>query len=130
MPGARYRFARSKAFQPPRSMFFGQPRNGLVRDANDHFSDGAARFDVGDGLGRGLQRKGPVQNRFDDAMVHQRADFLQLLAARAHEEVLEARALFSGKTIDLAVEEPEDPDERQAQAPGARELGVGPTADG
>jgi hypothetical protein len=32
---------------------------------------------------------GKVQNRCDDATVHQRADLFQLLAARAHEEVLE-----------------------------------------
>ena|SRR5207248_4188318 len=32
------------------------PIRRLVRDANDHFSDGAARFHVGNGLGRGFQR--------------------------------------------------------------------------
>ena len=37
--------------------------------------------------------------------------------------------LFPGQAIDLAIQEPEDPDERQAQAPGARELAVGPAAD-
>src|SRR4051794_24166096 len=66
----------------------------LVRDAKDHFSHGVAGFHVGDGLGRGFQRKGLVQDRLDDALVHQRSEALQLLAARAHEQVLETHAPF------------------------------------
>src|SRR5207248_776864 len=50
-----------------------KPRASLVRDANDHLFDGAARFHVGDGVGRGFQWKDLVQDRLDDALFHQRS---------------------------------------------------------
>ena len=102
---------------------------GLLRDANDHFSDGAAGFHVGDGLGRSFKRKDLVQDRLNDTLFRQRSQSLQLLPARVHEQVLETHAPFPRQAIDLAIQEPEDPDQRQAEAPGSRELAVGPAAE-
>src|SRR5437762_3881663 len=106
-----------------------QPRAGLVRDANDHFSDGAAGFHVGDGLGRSFKRKDLVQDRLNDTLFRQRSQSLQLLPARVHEQVLETHVPFPRQAIDLAIQEPEEPDQWQAQAPGSRELAVGPAAE-
>src|SRR5204862_8220935 len=65
----------------------------LVRDANDHFSHGAAGFHVGDGLGRGFKRKDFVQDRLDDALFHQRSqvDRVDAGGAHAHEQIARAR---------------------------------------
>src|SRR5213596_2453087 len=102
---------------------------GLLRDANDHFSDGAAGFHVGDGLGRSFKRKDLVQDRLNDTLFRQRSQSLQLLPARVHEQVLETHAPFPRQAIDLAIQEPEEPDQWQAQAPGSRELAIGPAAE-
>ena len=45
----------------------------LVRDANDHLSDDAAGFHVGDRLGRSFERNDLVENRLDDTLFHQRS---------------------------------------------------------
>jgi hypothetical protein len=58
-----------------------------------------ARLDYG----CGVQWKGPVQDGLDDPLIHERRDLLQLLPARVHEEVLEARALLLRQAIDEAV---------------------------
>src|SRR5438094_7064119 len=96
-----------------------------LRDSNDHFADGTAGFHVGDGLGRGFQRKDLVHDRLDDTLIHQRAYSLELLAARVREQVLETHALFPRQAIDLAIQEPEQPDQRQAEAPAPSELEIG-----
>src|SRR4030095_12865811 len=83
-----------------------EDENGIdsVRDTNDHLSDGAARFDVRNRLCGGFERKVLVQGRCDSTLVHERADLLELLAARVHEEVLVANAFGLRETVDLAVE--------------------------
>src|SRR5438094_5976528 len=50
---------------------------------------------------------------------------LELLAARVREQVLETHALFPRQAIDLAIQEPEQPDQRQAEAPAPSELEIG-----
>src|SRR5439155_23700637 len=102
---------------------------GLLGDANDHFSDGAAGFHVGDGLGRRFKRKDLVQDRLKDTLFRQRSQSLQLLPARVHGQVLETHVPSPRQAIDLAIQEPEDPDQWQAQAPGSRALAVGPAAE-
>src|SRR5207249_11045528 len=103
---------------------------GLLRDANDHFSDGAAGFHVGDGLGRSFKRKDLVQDRLNDTLFRQRSQSLQLLPARVHEQVLETHAPFPRQAIDLAIQEPEEPDQWQAQAQAPADFPAGPPPGG